>query len=144
MPRRRLVSILAAVSVAIAGAAAALLPMTASNAAAACVTAYSSSQVYTGGMTASYSSHNWQAKWWTQGEAPSTGGSGVWQDLGTCGGGGGGGGTTPTATPSGGGGCSGFSCVLSEQQFNTWFSGRAQLYTYGNFVIARGSYSGFA
>ncbi|WP_436532931.1 glycoside hydrolase family 19 protein [Actinoplanes sp. HUAS TT8] len=96
MPRRRLVSILAAVSVAIAGAAAALLPVTASNAAAACVTAYSSSQVYTGGMTASYNSHNWTAKWWTQGEAPSTGGSGVWADNGTCGGGGGT--TTPPAT----------------------------------------------
>src|SRR6185436_9692053 len=100
MPRRRLVSILAAVSVAIAGAAAALLPMTASNAAAACVTAYSSSQVYTGGMTASYSSHNWTAKWWTQGEAPSTGGSGVWQDNGTCGGGSGGGGGTTCNYPN--------------------------------------------
>ncbi len=72
--------------------------MTASSAAEACVTAYSSSQVYTGGMTASYSSHNWTAKWWTQGEAPSTGGSGVWSDNGACGGGGGT--TTPPASCS--------------------------------------------
>ena len=37
-------------------------------------------------MTVSYNSHNWTAKWWTQDEAPSTGGSGVWADNGACGG----------------------------------------------------------
>ncbi|MEU4693791.1 glycoside hydrolase family 19 protein [Actinoplanes sp. NPDC023714] len=88
MPRRRLLSILAAVSVALAGAAAAILPMTASNAAEACVSAYSSSAVYTANMRASHNGRNWTAKWWTQGEAPSTGGSGVWADNGACGGGG--------------------------------------------------------
>ncbi|MBB2947739.1 putative chitinase/chitodextrinase [Actinoplanes lutulentus] len=87
MPRRRLLSIVAAVSVALAGAAAAILPMTASSAAEACVTAYNSSAVYTGNMRASYNGRNWTAKWWTQGEAPSTGGSGVWADNGACGGG---------------------------------------------------------
>jgi chitinase len=46
---------------------------------------YSSTAVYTNGMQVSYNGHTWQAKWWTQGEAPSTGGSGVWQDLGPCG-----------------------------------------------------------
>src|SRR5690349_305717 len=99
MPRRRLMSMVATVSVVVAGVAAALLPMTASNAAEACVAAYSSSAVYTGNQRASYNSHNWTAKWWTQGEAPSTGGSGVWADNGACGGGGG------TTTPGGGTTC---------------------------------------
>jgi chitinase len=66
------------------------------------VAAYSSTSIYTGGMTTVYNSHLWQAKWWTQGEAPSTGGceyfriqvqfhfdvnsflAGVWTDLGAC------------------------------------------------------------
>src|SRR5262245_59862896 len=94
MRRKRLLALLATAGVIVAGAAAAVLPMTASDAAVACVTPYSSSTVYTGGMTASYNGHNWTAKWWTQGEAPSTGGSGVWQDGGACGDGSGGGGTT--------------------------------------------------
>jgi chitodextrinase len=53
---------------------------------------YSSTAIYTNGMQVSYNGHTWQAKWWTQGEAPSTGGSGVWQDLGQCG-------TVTTTTP---------------------------------------------
>ena len=73
MPKKRLLSILAAVSVAVAGAAAAILPMTASNAAEACVAGYNNSAVYTGGTRASHNGRNWTAKWWTQGEAPSTG-----------------------------------------------------------------------
>ncbi|WP_324606822.1 carbohydrate-binding protein, partial [Kitasatospora phosalacinea] len=68
---------------------------TTSTAAAACTTPYSATQVYTGGTSASYNGHNWNAKWWTQGETPSTGGSGVWADQGACGGGGG---TTTTPT----------------------------------------------
>jgi chitinase len=56
---------------------------------------WSSSAVYTGGMQVSHNGRTWQARWWTQGEAPSTGGSGVWQDLGPCGGT-----TTATATPT--------------------------------------------
>jgi predicted chitinase/chitodextrinase len=96
MTRKRLLTVLAAAVISLIAAAGAVIPSTASDAAAACVTPYNSATVYTGGMTASYNSHNWTAKWWTQGEAPSTGGSGVWQDNGTCGGGtgGGGGGTT--------------------------------------------------
>src|SRR3954469_17529993 len=89
MPRKRLLAVVATVSTVVAGAAAALLPITASDAAAACVTPYNNSAVYTGGMTASYNSHNWTAKWWTQGDAPSTRGSRVWQGNGPCGGGGG-------------------------------------------------------
>ena len=94
MSLRRFLAGLAAVAV--AGTVAVLVPATAN--AAACAAPYSASQVYTGGTTASYNGDNWLAKWWTQGEAPSTGGSGVWADQGACsggsGGGGGGGGTT--------------------------------------------------
>ncbi|WP_229070141.1 glycoside hydrolase family 19 protein [Actinoplanes sp. DH11] len=99
MPRKRLLSILAAVSVAVAGAAAAILPMTASNAAEACVAAYNNSAVYTGNQRASYNGRNWTAKWWTQGEAPSTAGTGVWADNGACGGG------TTNPPPAGGTTC---------------------------------------
>ncbi|GLY02248.1 MULTISPECIES: glycoside hydrolase family 19 protein [Actinoplanes] len=91
MPVKRM---LAVVSVALAALAAVVLPTTASSAAEACVTAYSSATVYTANNRASYNGHNWTAKWWTQGEAPSTGGSGVWADNGACGGG-----STPT-TPT--------------------------------------------
>jgi len=88
MSKKRLLA--AILGVVLAGAAAALVPMTASSAATACVAPYNNSTVYTGGMTASYNSHNWTAKWWTQFEAPSTGGTGVWQDNGACSGGSGG------------------------------------------------------
>ena len=92
MSLRRILAGLA--TFAVAATLAVVAPATAN--AATCAAAYSPTQVYTGGMTASYNSHNWQAKWWTQGEAPSTGGSGVWADQGACdgGSGGGGGGTT--------------------------------------------------
>ncbi|WP_111557139.1 glycoside hydrolase family 19 protein [Kitasatospora sp. SolWspMP-SS2h] len=72
---------------------------TTSSAAASCAGAYSSAQVYTGGMSASYNGHNWNAKWWPQGETPSAGGSGVWADQGACGGDGG------TTTPPVQGSC---------------------------------------
>ena len=52
-----------------------------------CWTPYVPGNVYTGGMQVSYNGENWTAKWWTQNEAPSTGGSGVWQDQGSCSGG---------------------------------------------------------
>jgi predicted chitinase/chitodextrinase len=94
MSKKRILAFVAAAGVTVAGVVAAILPMTASEAATACVAPYNNSSVYTGGMQASYNSHNWTAKWWTQYEAPSTGGSGVWADNGGCGGGGGGGGTT--------------------------------------------------
>lgn len=94
MSLRRILAGLA--TAAVAATLAVVAPATAN--AATCAAAYSATQVYTGGMSASYNSHNWQAKWWTQGEAPSTGGTGVWADQGACsggsGGGGGGGGTT--------------------------------------------------
>ncbi|CAE7074590.1 unnamed protein product [Rhizoctonia solani] len=48
------------------------------------VAAYGSATVYTGGQKCTYGGHLWTAKWWTQYETPSTGGSGVWQDDGAC------------------------------------------------------------
>ncbi|QRV83445.1 carbohydrate-binding domain protein [Ceratobasidium sp. AG-Ba] len=48
------------------------------------VAAYGSSTVYVGGQKCTYGGHLWTAKWWTQYETPSTGGSGVWQDNGSC------------------------------------------------------------
>ena len=46
---------------------------------------WTSTAVYTGGDQVSHNGRTWRARWWTQGEAPSTGGSGVWEDLGPCG-----------------------------------------------------------
>src|ERR1700712_3356482 len=88
-------------AIAAAGAMAVLIPASAASASvstadAACVGAWNASTVYTGGLTASYNSHNWSAKWWTQGETPGT--TDVWADQGTCSGGGGS--TPPTGTCS--------------------------------------------
>ena len=57
---------------------------TSSGSGGTCATPYVQGNVYTGGMIVSYQGHNWLAKWWTQNEYPSTGGSGVWQDNGPC------------------------------------------------------------
>jgi chitinase len=86
---------LAALAVALTGTAAAVIPMTASNAAVACAGAWSSSAVYTKDMTASQNGHNYTAKWWTQNESPAThsGQWDVWADNGVCGG------TTDPTTP---------------------------------------------
>jgi hypothetical protein len=85
----------ATLGVALVAAAAAILPMTASNAAVACAPAWSATQVYVGGNVASQNSHNYSAKWWTQNESPAThsGQWDVWADQGACGG------TTPPTTP---------------------------------------------
>ena len=57
--------------------------------------AWSSSAVYTS-QTVSHNGRNFQAKWWTQGNAPSaTEVDGPWRDMGACVGG-----TTATATPT--------------------------------------------
>jgi chitinase len=47
-----------------------------------CPAAWSSSAVYTGGMTVSYGGHKYTAQWWTQGETP--GNHDVWKDNGAC------------------------------------------------------------
>ena len=67
------------------------------SAAEACAPAWSASQVYVGGNVASYQSHNYRAKWWTQNENPAThsGQWDVWADQGACGGGS----TPPPTTP---------------------------------------------
>jgi chitinase len=89
--------VLVLATVAVAGSAAAILPMAASNAATACAAAWSSSAAYVKDNTASQSGHNYTAKWWTQNESPAThsGQWDVWIDGGTCGGG-----TTPTTPPT--------------------------------------------
>jgi chitinase len=86
----------AVVAVSLTGAAVAILPMAISNAAEACAPAWSASQIYVGGNTASQNSHNYRAKWWTQNESPAThsGQWDVWADQGACGGG-----TPPPTTP---------------------------------------------
>ncbi|MFE6383057.1 glycoside hydrolase family 19 protein [Streptomyces roseolus] len=124
---RRLLALLAALCTALGLAI--LLPATA-GAAPACVTAWNSGQVYTGGMTASYNGHNWYAKWWTQNERP--GSTDVWRDEGVCGTGGGGG----TPDPSG--------FVVTEAQFNQMFPNRNPFYTYAGLVAATKKYPTFA
>ena len=95
--RLRIVASLAAVAVIGTVAAVLVIP---SASASDCATAWNSTAVYTSGMSASYNSHNYQAKWWTQNENPATNTSGVWADQGSCGGG-----TDPTPTTTQGGSC---------------------------------------
>nr|BAA09628.1 chitinase [Aeromonas sp. 10S-24]prf//2206304C chitinase [Aeromonas sp.] len=59
-----------------------------------CGGAWSSGTAYNGGAQVSYNGHLYTAKWWTQGNVPSssTGDGQPWTDSGICGG-------TPTATP---------------------------------------------
>ena len=68
MSRQRLIAFLAALA-AVVGLVI-MVPLASTASAATCATPWSPSSVYTGGMTASYNSHNWSAKWWTQGETP--------------------------------------------------------------------------
>jgi chitinase len=51
-----------------------------------CPAAWSATQVYTGGQTASQNGHKYTAKWWTQNESPAThsGQWDVWTDNGAC------------------------------------------------------------
>src|SRR5919112_440591 len=91
---KRIKMLVTVAAVAVTGAAIAILPMTASNAAVACAPAWSASTVYVNGNAASYVGHNYTAKWWTQNENPAThsGQWDVWADNGACGPG------TPTPT----------------------------------------------
>lgn len=133
--RRRTLSLAAAAAVTLGLAVA--LPASPATAAPACASAWTSSAVYTGGTSASYNGHNWQAKWWTQGETPGTTGQwGVWSDQGACGGGGG------TDPDPGTGNPSGF--VVSEAQFNQMFPNRNPFYTYNGLVAALSAYPAFA
>jgi predicted chitinase/chitodextrinase len=115
MSRHRIAAFLMAVALA-TGLGVALQP-TASASTTACAAAWSSTAVYTGGGTASYNSHNWLAKWWTQNDTPG-GAVGVWSDQGACGGGS----TPPPTTPPPVGSCS----------YPAWAAGTA--YTAGAIV----------
>jgi predicted chitinase len=115
-PRARLLTLPAVLAGVLAlflggfGAAPAQAAQTAA-AGTACAAAWSSSAVYTGGMTASYNGDNWLAKWWTQGDTP--GGSvGVWTDEGACGG-------------SSGGGSTGGSCSYPAWVAGTYYNAGA-------------------
>ncbi|MFE4255815.1 glycoside hydrolase family 19 protein [Streptomyces sp. NPDC056910] len=120
-----LVATLAAV-----GAVVVIGPATTASA-AECAAPWNSSSVYTGGGSASYNGHNWNAKWWTQNETPGT--SDVWADQGACGGG-----DTNPGDPA----PSGF--VVSEAQFNQMFPNRNPFYTYSGLTAALSAYPGFA
>ncbi len=49
---------------------------------------WNATDVYTGSVQVQYNGVRYRARWWTQGENPATSGaSGVWENLGTCGGG---------------------------------------------------------
>jgi len=86
--------LLTVVAVTITGLGVAVVPSFVASAAEACAPAWSASQVYVGGNVASYQSHNYRAKWWSQGDNPAThsGQWDVWADQGACGG------TTPPPT----------------------------------------------
>lgn len=132
--RRRGLSLAATAAVTIGLAIS--LPSSPAAAAPACAGTWASSAVYTNGMSASYAGHNWQAKWWTQGETPGTTGQwGVWSDQGACGGG-------QDPTDPGPGTPSGF--VVSEAQFNQMFPNRNPFYTYSGLVAALSAYPAFA
>src|SRR5512142_1807663 len=119
LPRPRVVVSLAVAVV--AAAATAVVALTTAHAdTVACAGAWNPTSVYTGGMTASYQSHNYRAKWWTQNENPVTGnGTGVWEDQGGCGGGG----TPPPTSGStaGSGSTGGTGCA----QAAAWAAGHA-------------------
>jgi predicted chitinase len=129
--RTRLLALLAALA-SVLGLTLVALPAAPAAATATCAAAWSSSAVYTGGMTASYNGDNWSAKWWTQGDIPGNNGQNVWADQGACTSGGGG----------GGGGSNGF--VVSSAQFDQMFPNRNSFYTYDGLVAALSSYPGFA
>ena len=112
-----------------------------------CWTPWVSTTAYTGGARVSYSSQNYQAAYWTQGDTPDThsgpAGSGQpWIPMGSCGGGGGPT-STPTRTPTQGTG-TGFTSIVSEAQFNQMFPNRNPFYTYQGLVTAAAFYPAFA
>jgi chitinase len=82
-------SVILATTVALVAAGAATYFAGSASAAAACAPAWSATQVYVGGNSASQNGHNYSAKWWTQNESPAThsGQWDVWADAGACGGG---------------------------------------------------------
>jgi predicted carbohydrate-binding protein with CBM5 and CBM33 domain len=50
-----------------------------------CAVAWTASGVYTKDMEVSYGGRSWRARWWTQGDTPSTSATwGVWENMGPC------------------------------------------------------------
>jgi len=93
-----------ALGAALATLALSAAPVQTAEAAGTCAAAWSATQVYTGGNTASENGTNYIANWWTQGNDPATnnGGSGSgqpWTSQGSCTGGGGGTNPPPTDPP---------------------------------------------
>jgi predicted chitinase/chitodextrinase len=126
--RHRIIALLAALA-AVVGLAV-LVPMASPASAAGCVAPWNAGSVYTGGMTASYSAHNWSALWWTQGETP--GAAAVWSDQGACG-------TSTGGTTGGTGTC----------DYPAWVAGRAYVtgdvvrYTNGSLYVAEHDNPGY-
>ncbi|MDJ0343471.1 glycoside hydrolase family 19 protein [Streptomyces sp. H10-C2] len=104
MSRQRIMAFLTALIVAVGLAV--LVPLASTASAAECASPWNASTVYTGGLSASYSGHNWSAKWWTQNETP--GSAAVWADSGACG-------TSGPGTGGGSGSC----------DYPAWVAGRA-------------------
>ncbi|MEG3635121.1 glycoside hydrolase family 19 protein [Micromonospora palythoicola] len=126
MSRWRALAAFAALT--LTGALLAVIPSTAASA-AACATGWRSTAVYTSGMQVSHNGRNYQAKWWTQNEAP-PGTTGVWQDLGACGG--------STPPPTGG------TCNHPNWTAGTWYpAGSIVRYTNGQYYIAEHDNPGY-
>ncbi|RAN93460.1 Chitinase [Micromonospora saelicesensis] len=125
----RLRALVALAALIVTGGLVAVIPATAASA-AACSASWQASAVYWGDAQVSHNGRNYRAKWWTQNEAP-PGTTGVWEDLGACGGG-----TTPPTNPGG--------FVVTEAQFNQMFPGRNSFYTYSGLVAALSAYPAFA
>ncbi|MGC4797395.1 Chitinase [Micromonospora saelicesensis] len=126
----RLRALVALAALIVTGGLVAVIPATAASA-AACSASWQASAVYWGDAQVSHNGRNYRAKWWTQNEAP-PGTTGVWEDLGACGGGS----TTPPTNPGG--------FVVTEAQFNQMFPGRNSFYTYSGLVAALSAYPAFA
>jgi predicted chitinase/chitodextrinase len=100
MSKKRILACVAALVVA-SGALVGAMQLSSASA-ADCVASYNNDKVYLHGDRASADGYNWTAKWWSQHEKPSTGGSGVWERNDSCGGGG----NQPPPPPNPGPSCS--------------------------------------
>ncbi|MBO4209211.1 carbohydrate-binding protein, partial [Micromonospora echinofusca] len=124
----RLRALIALTALVVTGSLVAIIPSTPASA-ATCAASWQSSAVYQGGDQVSHNGRNYQAKWWTQNEAP-PGSTGVWQDLGACDGG-----TTP---PPGG------TCTYPNWVAGTWYvAGSIVRYTNGLHYIAEHDNPGY-
>ncbi len=124
----RLRALVALAALIVVGGLVAVIPATAASA-AACSASWQASAVYWGDAQVSHNGRNYRAKWWTQNEAP-PGTTGVWEDLGACGGG-----TTP---PTGG------TCAYPNWTAGAWYAtGAIVRYTNGLYYIAEHDNPGY-